>query len=85
MNSYDERDHSPVDLREVCRAEVLRTCCLPHHKRGEELWVLNGPFWSRAVVERRLPGNVYAARFTDMPRGSNYVIICAQNYGGVAE
>jgi len=76
-------DESPLDARDVRRAYCIAVGAVPPLKKGQSVWVLNGPFWHEAVIVRRLPGGVYWAQLDSTPKKYGRVMVCSNTFGGV--
>jgi hypothetical protein len=56
---------------------------LPDMKRGQMVWVWFNDEWRAAEVERRLPGQVYWAKFDCKVDGFRRVVLSLGNFGGL--
>lgn len=69
---------------EKVRAHFLRTGQLDGLRKGMSVYVDTGSRWERVRLVRRLPGDVWIAKYMERGLGAPKTIVMVSNFGGVA-
>jgi hypothetical protein len=81
-NQSEFLDASGLLNHEAVRAHFLRVGKLEGLKRGDTVYIDGGPRWELARLVRRLPGDVWIAKYLERPSSEPKTIVMCSNYGG---